>query len=459
MTLCRSIGEFLLLVCSLGLNVAALRFIPELIAKKSRSGLVRFLAQTAALEMVAGIVVCVALVAATPYLEVRFKTELGWLMFYTSLFIFARLLKQFVDDALTAMFEVRRMSLNSIAQGIFRLILTIVWLYFVPEVHVALLTHVVSIVPLSMLLLVSMLRFVKNVEQDPAAEPISSRRLLAISAPRFMNSIIVKLMSKYTEIFFLGLYFTKDVVGIYDIAYTLPLMVITTLPLAIQKLYYAAFAEAYSQDSSALPELMNSFYKMLIALTIPITVFGVVFSHEAYTLVYGQDGARAGTIGAWLIVFHTLSLVSIPIGAAMLTVEKLYLTTPVMFVQLGINLLLDWLLIPRYGLEGAVAAIYITFFITIPIRMFIARKIVGNIGFPVWFLVRNLSPLVLIALAMRPLGPYLNIATLPLLGVVYLALYAAAIRIFRLVRPEDVAVFRAVGFKKLNRVIDKLVVA
>ncbi|MEK7794946.1 MAG: hypothetical protein AAB353_10465, partial [Candidatus Hydrogenedentota bacterium] len=91
MTLCRSIGEFLLLACSLGLNIAALRFVPELVVKKSRTGLIRFLAQTAGLETIAGVVVCAGLIASTPYLEKRFDTDLGWLMFYTSLFILARL--------------------------------------------------------------------------------------------------------------------------------------------------------------------------------------------------------------------------------------------------------------------------------------------------------------------------------------------------------------------------------
>ncbi len=458
MTLCRSIGEFLLLACSLGLNIAALRFVPELVVKKSRTGLIRFLAQTAGLETIAGVVVCAGLIASTPYLEKRFDTDLGWLMFYTSLFILARLFKQFVDDVMTALFEVRSMSIVSIAQGVFRALLIIVCLYFVPEVYMALLTHVASIVPLSLLLLVLMMRKVKALENDPAAEGISTKRLVNISAPRFVNNFIVTLMGKYTEIFFLGIYFTEDVVGIYDLAYTLPLMAITTIPLAMQKLSYSAFAEAYAKDASSLPELISSFYKMLIVLVLPITVFGVVFSHEAFTLMYPGIGAEAGTIGAWLTVFHALTLISIPIGAAMVTIEKLYLTTPIMFVQIAINLLLDWLLIPRYGLFGAVAAVYVTYFITIPVRVYIVRRIIHGVQFQIAFLLRTLVPLVVIGLVMRPLGPYLNLVTLTLLGFAYFALYAGAIRVFRLVRPEDVAGFRSLEFKRLNRAIDWFVV-
>jgi len=122
----------------------------------------------------------------------------------------------------------------------------------------------------------------------------------------------------------------------------------------------------------------------------------------------------------------------------------------------GINLLLDWALIPRFGMYGAVVAVGGTFVLTIPWRLRAVRSILGGIHFPVAFFIRQVAVTGVFAAALSPLAPHLTIFTLPLLGLAYLACYPVLIRLLHLVRPADVADLRALNMSRVNRLLNVL---
>lgn len=149
--------------------------------------------------------------------------------------------------------------------------------------------------------------------------------------------------------------------------------------------------------------------------------------------------------------------------------EEIMATMPVMILQIVINLILDWLLIVHFnfGVWGGMGAVAGTFLISAPIRLSVVKKILGGIFFPTAYMLRMTltlfalsSVLIVASNHWNLLGLFatrwLNIVTLFGLGALYLLLFLVCVRLFRLVRDEDVADFRALDIKKLNFVFDLL---
>jgi len=234
------------------------------------------------------------------------------------------------------------------------------------------------------------------------------------------------------------------------------MLVLTLIPAALQTLFMSAFAQAYTRDPNCLGRLIDSVYKITILIVVPLAAFGVFFAPRGIVLLYGQGMAPAGTIAAAFCILHVLPLISTPLSIAITVKEKVLQMLPYMVLQVGINLLLDWALIPRFGMYGAVAAVGGTFILTIPWRLKAVRSILGGIHFPTMFFIRQVLVTGVIAAVLSPLAPHLNIFTLTLLGGAYLACYPVLIRLLRLVRPADVADLRALKMSRVNRLLDLL---
>jgi O-antigen/teichoic acid export membrane protein len=234
-------------------------------------------------------------------------------------------------------------------------------------------------------------------------------------------------------------------------------------------LFTSGFAEAYSRDPNCLGRLIKAYYKMTILFMVPLAVFGFFFAPSAVVMVYGDDMALAGIIASGFCIIHLLSTISTPLSMAIKAKERIMATMPVMILQIVINLILDWLLIVHFnfGVWGGMGAVAGTFLISAPIRLSVVKKILGGIFFPTAYMLRMTFALFILASSMSVFSSHwnllglfetrwLNVVTLFALGAIYLLLFFIAIRMFRLVRDEDVADFRALDIKKLNFVFDLL---
>ena len=156
-------------------------------------------------------------------------------------------------------------------------------------------------------------------------------------------------------------------------------------------------------------------------------------------------------------IFHVLPMISIPLSMAILAKEKAINMLPMLLLQVSVNLGLDLLLIPSWGIPGAIAAVFGTYLLTIPVRLRAVKRLIGGIYFPIGFFLRILLLPTLVAAVLSCFAGYLNLPAYLALGAGYLVVYAGMIRVFRLVRAEEVAEFSSLGLPKLNRVLDLLV--
>jgi O-antigen/teichoic acid export membrane protein len=455
--LARSIMEFLVIICALGLDVAILRFVPELVAARNKAGLRRFLLRVLVLQQAAAILALVTLLLARPLLERMFNVDLAGMLLPAGVLLAATIFKDAMNNAFTALFRVRIVAVLSFLNGVLWLGLLVWLLGRRPDAATALSVQSASLLIVYGAGLVLLTRLVRALRWRSPPRGIGRQRTLSLSLSVMLNSVLRMLMLKYTEVFFLGVYFTPVIVGYYDLGYATPLMVLTLIPAALQTLLTSAFAQAYARDPQCLSRLIDAVYKLIILIVLPLAAFGVFFASRGIVLLYGQGMAPAGPIAAAFCVLHVLPLISTPLSMAITVKEQVLRMLPYMLLQVGLNLLLDWLLIPRFGIPGAVGAVAGTFLLTIPWRLRAVRNILGGIHFPMAFFVRHLLVAGALSAALSPLARYLNLATLILLGCAYLVSYVALTRMLRLIRPSDVADLRALGMSRVNRVLDRIV--
>jgi len=457
-SLCRNIGEYLIVVCGLGFNTALVRFIPELLVAQNRTGLRNLLWKTGALQAGMVAVSGLALWAAKPWFDRWFHADFQYYLPLVALLVGVELSRNFINDAFTSLFQVRVVSIMSVCRGVLWFGIAAALLPIAPEVHVALLAQIAPFVAVSVVGGILLAGFVRRLKWHPASSPgIGKRRTMNISLSSALDSVANMLVRRYSEVFFLGVFATPAVVGLYDLGCSLPFMIVTFIPLAVQNLFVSGFAEAYARDKDCLGRLIASFYRALILTAVPVSIFGAFWAPQIITLLYGPKMQAAGPIAALFFILHTAPLIYMPLSMAIITKEKILKMFPLTVLQIVVALSLDYLLIPRYGMYGAVAAVLGAHAISAPCILYAVSRVVEGIYFPFKFFVKITVPLVLLGAILSPLFPRLNVATLLGLGVGYAGAYLVMIRKLRLVRPEDVGEFRNLGFDKLNRILDYLV--
>ncbi|MEE9369769.1 MAG: oligosaccharide flippase family protein [Pontiella sp.] len=469
-----NISSYMLIICGLGLGSALMRYVPELVARKNRFGLIHFLWKSATLQLLAIAGLSAILLLSCEPLQRLFNAEhVENFRFYLKLscgLTSILLLKDFVGTVFTSMFNTRIVAILSVIQGIMWFSVLYVWLEIQPEVSVAFFVQIIAVGMVYSIGAVILFRAIQQLPWKTREFGIGKRRALSFSGTVMLSSILRMGMFKYSEIFFLAAVGGTTLAGVYDLGYTLPYTAITFIPLALMPLFTSAFAEAYVRDNSCLGLLISSYYKMLMMVSLPVTVLGICFAPEAYHIIYKGGMDEAGYIASAFCIVLTLPLISMPLSAAIKAKEKVLNMVPMLVLQIVVNLVLDWLLIVEYrmGVWGGIFAVLGTFVLTIPLRLWVIRGIIGGIYFPIGFFLRIISALIVLGAVFRWIATrfnvfhlvevqWINITLLFITGAVYVGLFLLAARYLRLVREEDIEDFHALEITKLNKLLRFLV--
>ncbi len=477
LTKCRTLAEVLIVFCGLGLSTSMARFIPELQVQQNKSGLMRLIRTTCGWEA-ASLVVCGALVfIAQPALDRYFfgvdsgdftgsTTPLLWAVL---LFVAARAFRNYLDVVMTSLYCVAATAVQSAVQGL--LLVGLLFVSLSPETYrvagVALSAQTVALAMVSVYGAWWLFRYLGKLEWNGEDdEAIGSRRLFSLGWASLLNQSGQLIMQRYSEVVFLSASAPAAVVGIYDLGVGQTQMFLTLLPFAVHGLFTSAVSESYARDPDCLGRLIRTYYKVLILVLLPMSAFGAFFSPEIFGLFFPSENNQAGQVASWFFVIHLLGFISVPLSMAIIAKEKVLAMTPLLYMTIVVNLVLDYLLIPKYQILGATAAVVLTFALTIPIRLYVARRIIGGIYFPMSFFLRHsvvlfggawglslLAPL-MDGIFAPWLGAYASLPTILLLGIVFVGLYLLALRYLHLFTHEDAVEFRKMNVARLDRVLN-----
>lgn len=453
-SLLSSFYGFIIIVCSFGLNSSIIRYIPELLEKKNSSNIKFFLLKVISVQSCVGILIITTLYFSTRYWNDLFKLNLNLLIPLTGIWSVLFILRSSIADALTSLLQVKSLAIVSFFQNSAWLICLIIILKDYNQVSTAIGINI-SVIFISIIaLLFFLIRSLNSIPQKKSNHYIGKKRVLSLAMPDFMNQGLSSLLRQYTEVFFLGAYFPTKIVGIYELGFTLPTMALSIIPLSTKNILTVAFSRIYVQDKNQLGKLINTTHKFLQTLILPISAFGFFFSPQLIPLIYGDGMSGASTVASFYSAFGAMSIISIPYAIAIITTEKIIKIVHLTVIQILVNITADYLLIPKYGINGAMAAILITFLITYPIRLFYIRKILGGLYLPMAYLIKISLISYIMAYIFTLIFPPITIFSLFPMVFSYFILYILSLKYFKIIKSHDISLLSSIQNKYIRKLID-----
>jgi len=191
---------------------------------------------------------------------------------------------------------------------------------------------------------------------------IKARNLLSESWPLFLSVVFVTLYIKIDQVM-VGQMLGDREVGIYSAAVSL-VEVWYFIPMAITSSVFPAIISAKKKGEGEYYAALEKLYLLMIWLSLAVAIPVTLLAGPVVQMVFGAEyrgGAMVLSLSCWSGLFIFFGLVS----NHWYLLEKLNHYTLYRHV-LGavINIALNLLLIPRYGINGAAIATLVTQFIT-----------------------------------------------------------------------------------------------
>ena len=203
----------------------------------------------------------------------------------------------------------------------------------------------------------------------PTAALSPSGECMRYSVSSMWTTLLNLIVTRQTETVILGAFAASTVVASYNVAYAMPGRVLEFIPAVLYSIGVASVAEAFTVDRTSLPRAIDLYYRALFIVTAPVAVAGTALGGVLTITLFGAAYEGAGHVCQTFFALMPLMLLSAPYVLVVRALEKVWLMTCVLAVEATVNVGLDLLFIPRWGMWGAVGAVAMTFTICVAINL------------------------------------------------------------------------------------------
>jgi stage V sporulation protein B len=176
--------------------------------------------------------------------------------------------------------------------------------------------------------------------------------------------------------FLLGRYMDAATVGIYSTASVLS-NIVPLIPTALQIVTGPTIARHWGRGESAgIQDLVNRTMKYTAMVIVPISLVGVLLSKDLITLIFGRDYQSATLPLQILLAGFAFGGIFTSVGTALSMTSWVQMGFVIGAVQLAVNTGLCVLLIPRFGMNGASAAIAVSHVLGTLINVYFMQRFI-----------------------------------------------------------------------------------
>ena len=268
--------------------------------------------------------------------------------------------------------------------------------------------------------------------------PVEKKELFGMGATAFTSSIVAFGLGIQIDIILLNYFGVTDSnIGFYHLGYSLSAM-LGLFAQGIGGISQSVFSEAYArQGPSALGFSWKMVTKVFILMAFPIYIFALFHSPSIFRIFYGMEYIGA----SWVLrIFIISTSIQITVGSSF-CMPAFYLLNQkrkgiaVQIVGGLVNVALDLVLIPLYGIWGAVIATAFSLVVTGLGRVMLLAKQIKV--FPPLFFTGKVLVACLLALGPTLLLPISNIYALSLAGIVYGVVFVIMMSILKPLGEEE----------------------
>lgn len=187
-------------------------------------------------------------------------------------------------------------------------------------------------------------------------EKIVWGKVFTFSSSIFFLTLLDAVVWQKSEVFFLRHFSSVEAVGIYSLGYGLTYMAMQ-VPITITNVIFPVFSEAYGVNAQDV--LRRGYYysiKYLSLLLLPSVTLMVIVIPQVVLLLYGKEFMPAVAVIRILLVVSAVATIHRPISTTLYSTENQKYIIQITVFLACCNIVLDFILIPTYGVIGAAYA-------------------------------------------------------------------------------------------------------
>jgi len=340
-----------------GLDGATVRFTQEYLASGERGKIKSLISKSVLTIFISALAVgLLFFLLRKPLADVFDEPNLEKAYVWVAIGLLPFVLLQYYSEALRALKNMKAFSVFQVgtvlilASCIFVLLKDMT----LPKGEVATLAFVISTVVIAVgAYLVFQKSFTKRVGKV-AAEQIDFKSVLKVGVPLLVSGSLFLVIS-WTDTLMIGYYKTSADVGIYNIAFKVATL-ITFIQFAVNSIAAPTIASLYAKDNlTALRKYIKQIGVINASFSIPIALFIVLFSEQLLNL-FGAEYTAGTVLLPILAIGQLVNALAGPVMYILNMTGKEKLSQSIMIWMTGLNIILNVVLIPLYGIIGAAIA-------------------------------------------------------------------------------------------------------
>ncbi len=195
----------------------------------------------------------------------------------------------------------------------------------------------------------------------------------------------------------LGFYMTEAEVGYYTTA--LIIIAGLRLPASAIQLITSPTIAAYwgNNDIKAIELLINRVTKLTAVFMLPVVFIVGFLATDITVLLFGENYLPAALLLQILLVGLLISSIQASVGGTLASTAYVKTIFIIGIITLVFSVILNVLLIPYYGMEGAAAAHSLVTIVSAVINLLLVQKLVGVKIKWTWFIILILTAVLMVA--------------------------------------------------------------
>jgi O-antigen/teichoic acid export membrane protein len=304
------------------------------------------------------------------------------------------------------------------------LLLVIAACWWTPRVEWLLLVFVVSGVLFYAMSLRQIAGLMPQADPQQTIEPVllaRMRRHMWLSA---MTVTVGFVVASEVEVLFLTLYTGAHAAGHFKVAFQLAIGAAALVPGVFSALLLPMMANALSQGREVAGQRFAASTAYLAMLSAPLVAFGVVFALPLMLLLYGHAYEDSAPVFAFCLAGASITMLSSGGSSLLISADRQRTVLLLVVACSALKVLLDIVLIARFGLQGAMIAYFSVTVVGAIANVGLAMRVSGaTLEFA--RLLRIALAAALAGLAVLPLRDLLvPLAAIPIGGATMMGIYA-----------------------------------
>jgi O-antigen/teichoic acid export membrane protein len=387
LSLVRTVLAFVAIIASAGLGQALLKFLPTLRVSGDRREAGLLTLRVLVVQIMAwGGLLCVAYFASQRF-ESLFEFEgVGRILWIGVALAVFELLFTLTANVLNAHYDTKLLSAASISLHLVFIGVLLILLSKGAGVLGVLVAAAAGNLVATLIVSRRVIKWVSAPRGPTSTATIERRRVLRFSLPFVLIGILNVIVWRQSETLFLAHFRGAVETGFFDLAYRIPQMVLEFVPGTVWPIIMAGFSQVYARDASRLGLVIDRYYRMLFVLCAPLCIIGITLSGRMIPILFGEAMAPAAMPAQLFFAIFTVSFFGTPLSMSLYVMEKSHVNLLIYLVLAAINVGLDIILIPRFGVVGALIPVGFVVCITPVIYKIVLRRFVEDAVIPYRFI-------------------------------------------------------------------------